>query len=192
MPLFLGFFGIALNGQKSPIPINFSVYNESTAIPYTSFFTRPVHPGIQVGTEINYKLKDKKRWFQSANLNYYYHRHLAHGMGISSELGYEYRHPTGIALTGLFGLGYLRTYTPSVEYTFVDGQYQKKADKGNSRLYPSFSLDLGYYLKPSKKDSPKFFLRYQSWLEYPFSPSFIPVMTHLNLHLGFKVFINRQ
>lgn len=190
--VFLGFFNSISRGQKLPIPINFSFYNEATAIPFTRFFTRPIHPGFQVGSEINYSRKDKKRWFQTANLNYFYHRHLAHGIGLNSELGYEYRSRLGICFSGLLGVGYLRTYTTAEEYTLIDGQYQKKSDKGNSRFYPSLSLDLGYCLKPAKSDSPKLFLRYQSWLEYPFSPGFIPVMTHINLHLGFKVFINRQ
>jgi len=41
-------------------------------------------------------------------------------------------------------------------------------------------------------NSPKIFMRYQSWAEYPYSPDFIPVMTHINLHLGAKFFINTK
>ncbi len=73
-----------------------------------------------------------------------------------------------------------------------NGQYEKKADKGNARLYPSFSIDIGYYLKKAHTHSPKIFMRYQSWAEYPYSPDFIPVMTHINLNLGAKFFINTK
>ncbi len=173
-----------LSGQKRAIPINISLFNESTSIPFTRFFTLPIHPGIQTGTELNYKTKEHSRVFQTANILYFYHNHLAQGIGLNTELGYEYRLKSGIAFSGLFGLGYLHTFVTAEEFTLSDGQYEKKADKGNARLYPSLSFDIGYYLKKSEKTSPKLFLRYQSWAEYPYSPDFIPIMTHINLHMG--------
>lgn len=176
-------------GQRKSIPINVSVFNESTAIPYTKFITKPIHPGFQIGTEFNYRSKSHTRLFQTANLNYFYHNYLAQGLGINTELGYEYRIGFGLAFTGLIGLGYMHTFATTEEFTFSDGQYKKKPDKGNPRLFPSVSLDIGYYLT-KKVNSPKLFLRYQSWAEYPYSPGFIPVMTHINLHIGLKFFIH--
>ena len=181
-----------LFGQQKGIPINVSLFNESTAIPFTRFVTTPIHPGLQVGTEFNYTVKEHSRLFQTANISYFYHNYLAQGIGLNSELGYEYRLKFGLAMTGLLGLGYMHTFATAEEFTFSNGQYQKKADKGNSRLYPSFSIDLGYYLKRTEANSPKIFLRYQSWIEYPYSPGFIPAMTHINLHLGAKFFINTK
>lgn len=175
-------------GQEKSIPVNLSVFNEATAIPFASFFSNPIHLGLQVGTEFNYTEKIHTRFFQTVNINYYYHAYLNHGMGLFTEIGYEYRTKIGFSLTGLLGVGYLHTFATSEEFTFDNGEYEKKTDRGNARLYPSFSIDIGFYPKKNKT-SPKFFLRYQSWLEYPYSPGFIPMMTHVNLHLGTKFFI---
>lgn len=180
---------ILLYSQSKTLPINISVFNESTAIPFTRFFTTPIHPGLQIGTEFEYNSKEHSRLFQTANISYFYHNYLAQGIGIHTELGYEYRTTSGIALTGLFGLGYMHTLATTEEFTFTDGQYVKKSDKGNARLFPSLSFDVGYYLQHSDIRSPKIFLRYQAWAEYPYSPDFIPVLTHINLHVGMKLFI---
>lgn len=179
-------------GQVKFIPINISVFNEATAIPFTRFLTTPIHPGFQLGTEFNYSVKEHARLFQTANVNYFYHKHLNQGVGIFSEIGYEYQLHSGLAFSGLFGLGYMHTFAVADEFTFKNGQYEKLTDKGNARLYPSLSLDIGYYLNMENKNSPKIFLRYQSWVEYPYSPGFIPAMTHINLHAGVKFFIENK
>ncbi|MFZ4522084.1 MAG: hypothetical protein ACOYNC_10275 [Bacteroidales bacterium] len=179
-----------LFGQTKSVPVNISAFNEATAVPFTRFLTIPIHPGIQVGTEFSYKTKKHGRLFQTANLNYFYHNYLSQGIGITTELGYEYRFAFGLAIEGLLGVGYLHTFATTEEFVLKDGQYEKKNDLGNSRLYPTISFDVGYYLRKSDKTSPKIFLRYQSWAEYPYSPGFIPLMTHINLHLGIKFFIH--
>jgi hypothetical protein len=193
--LILLFFLLPLTGlaQKKPLAFTASLFNESTAIPFTRFFTTPVHPGLQAGMEFDYgKEKPHYRIFQTAMLSYFYHNHLAQGFALSSEFGYEYRFRFGLALSALIGVGYMHTFTTAEEFTFVDGAYVKKTDRGNARLYPSLSFDVGYYLLKGKTTSPKLFVRYQSWAEYPYSPGFIPIMTHINLHIGVKFFINRK
>jgi hypothetical protein len=55
---------------------------------------------------------------------------------------------------------------------------------------PSLSLGAGYRLKRESAESPEIFMLYQSWAEYPYSPGFIPLMTHISLHLGFKYYFN--
>ena len=176
-------------GQDKEIPINVSFFNESTAIPFTRFFTTPIHPGIQLGTEFDYRKKDHSRLFQTANISYFYHNYLAQGIALNTELAYECQWKPGIAITGLLGIGYMHTFATTEEFTFSDGRYEKKADKGNARLFPSFSIDIGYYIKKTERNSPKIFVRYQSWAEYPFSPDFIPVMTHISLHAGVKFYL---
>lgn len=182
------FNSISASAQR-PIPVNFSVFNEATALPFTKLITMPVHPGLQLGTEFNYREKASTRLFQTANLSYFYHNHLNQGIGIFSELGYEYRLKAGFGFTGLFGLGYMHTFATAEEFTFSNGQYEERADLGNARLFPSLSLDIGYYIKKESANSPKIFVRYQSWIEFPYSPGFIPVMTHINFHLGLKFFM---
>lgn len=178
--------------QKN-IPINVAVFNEATAVPFTTFITTPIHPGLQVGTEFNYNKKEHTRLFQTANISYFFHNYLEQGVGINSELGYEYRFKSGIALESLLGIGYMHTFaTTKQEYTLINGDYILKTDLGNSRLYPSLAFDVGYYLKKADAHSSKVFFRYQVWAEYPYSPGFIPVLTHANLYIGIKFFIKNQ
>jgi hypothetical protein len=175
--------------QKNAIPINISIFNEATAIPFTKLISVPIHPGIQIGTEINYVDHQHSRLFQTANLSYFYHNNLAQGIGLNSEFGYEKRLKSGFSFQALVGIGYLHTFNVADEFAFADGKYEKKSDRGNSRINPSISLDVGYYLNKLNRNSPRIFIRYQSWAEYPYSPDFIPVMTHINLHIGGKVCI---
>ena len=179
-------------GQGKSIPVNISLFNESTAIPFTRFFTTPVHPGFQVGVEKDYKITTHSRLFQTFNLSYFYHRHVVHGIGLNTELGYEFRMKQGLAFEGEFGLGYMHTFGAGEEFSFSNGNYVSKADLGNSRLFPSLSLGIGYYLQPDQRRCPEIFIRYQSWAEFPYSPGFIPVMTHINLHAGIRFFIVKK
>lgn len=180
-----------LIGQKN-LKLNISFFNEATAIPYTKLISIPIHPGIQVGTEFNLVKKNKTRLFQTAELFYFYHQYLNQAIGLQSELGYEFRFPFGLALESLVGIGYTHTFTTADEYTFSNGSYQKKKDVGNPRVTPSFSIGMGYYLKKNSKTSPELFLRYQSWVEYPYSPGFIPLMTHIQLHIGARFIIQTK
>jgi hypothetical protein len=185
-------FPLLIYGQDRAFPLSISLFNEATAIPFTKIVTLPVHPGLQIGTDINYRVKENSRIFQTANISYFYHNHLNQGIGINSELGYEYRTGFGLALSGLLGVGYLHTFATTEEFTFKNGQYVKKTDRGNARFFPSLSIDAGYYLFKESERSPKIFIRYQSWIEYPYSPDFIPVMTHINLHAGVRFFITNR
>lgn len=181
-----------VSSQKTLKPITVSLFNESTCIPFTKFINVPVHPGIRVGTEWNYKTKPHLRKFQTANLSYFYHNHLTQGIGLYSEYGLEYRFKSGISTAGLLGIGYCHAFSTTEEFTFKNGNYQKKPDKGNARIMPTLSLNLGYYLKRKEISSSQLFLSYQAWAEYPYSPGFIPVMTHVNLHIGAKININKK
>lgn len=183
--------GYAQETKKDyPLPISISVFNESTAIPFTKFFTLPVHPGVQVGTEFNYHNKKVNRVYQTANMAYFYHNHMAQGYYLNTEIAYEFRARFGLAFGALFGVGFLHTFSTQAEYKLHNGEYIRKRDLGNPRFMPSLALDLGYYIKSKKTPGTKIFLRYQGWAEYPFSPGFIPIMTHINLHLGVKFHVN--
>ncbi|MEM6540229.1 MAG: hypothetical protein AAF634_03665, partial [Bacteroidota bacterium] len=94
----------------------------------------------------------------------------------------------GINLKSKIGIAYLHTFSTQQEFQFEDGEYRSGRDKGNSRFMPSFTTGLGYRLHPTERNSSEIFLLYQSWLEYPYSPGFIPLMAHTNLHLGVKLY----
>ncbi|WP_044102269.1 hypothetical protein [Neolewinella persica] len=173
---------------QSGRPVTISLFNESTSMPFTKIWSQPVHPGVQVGTEFNSNSDRRLRFYPGINLGYVFHRKLFQGVYINVDLGVTYNITKNVNLKAALGGGYMRTYTTGPEYTLVEGALLKRADQGNSRLMPSLTLGLGYRLRPQKTGSPEFFVLHKTWLEYPYSPGFIPLMSHTNLHLGAKLF----
>jgi hypothetical protein len=180
------------SSQIKNLPIELSLFSESTAIPFTKVLPTPIHPGIQVGTLLRYTNKFTHRIFQSINASYFYHNHLNHGISLRTDFGYEYRSTSGLTADVQLGIGYMHTWATTIEYVFQNGKYEVKNDKGNARLTPSLTFGLGYYLQKEDVSSPKLFLRYQSWAEYPYSPEFIPVLTHINVHAGILIYFKND
>jgi hypothetical protein len=133
---------------------------------------------------MNLKEPASSRFYVALHIGYYYHKSFSQGIYLKPSIGYEYRHKSGVAISSRLGLGYLHTFSTQTEYKLVDGEYIKKHDTGNARIMPSFNLGLNYYLRPEDLHSPKIFIGYESWIEYPFSPGFIPAMTHVSSSLG--------
>ncbi|NOT90152.1 hypothetical protein [Ferruginibacter sp.] len=185
-------FSLSTKAQKHPTPITVSVFNEATAIPFTKFVTTPVHPGIQVGSNFWNRERKHTHLFQTFNIGYFFHSKLNHGFFTNTELAYDYKFNFGLNIKTSIGIGYLHSFTTQKEYQFENGSYKSGRDKGNSRVMFSLGTGLGYRLQKSNLYSPEIFMMYQSWAEYPYSPGFIPVMTHTNLQLGTKFFINQK
>ena len=190
IPLFFSIMCILITTSSMGYsqPVSISLLNESTAIPYTRFITTPIHPGIQFGTETDLKQYTNTRLYFALHIGYFYHKSFAQGLYIKPSLGFEYRHSSGFAIAGSLGLGYLHTFTTQEEYKLENGSYIKQKDSGNARIMPSLGLTLNYYLKPDNIQSPKIFFGYESWIEYPFSPGFIPLMTHVTTQLGVQFY----
>ncbi|ULQ50906.1 hypothetical protein [Flavihumibacter fluvii] len=173
-------------------PITITLQNEATAIPFTRAFTRPIHPGIQVGTEGNYSSNNSARFYQTLSIGYIFHRHLFKGLYIHTALGYDYGFSSGINLKAQVGIGYMRSFSTGKEYQFTNGQYKPGRDRGNSRFLFSVAPGLGYRFDNENSYSTEIFTMYKGWLEYPFSPGFIPVMTHISQELGLSVYPNKK
>jgi hypothetical protein len=178
--------------SQKEFPLTIAIGNEATAVPYTRFFTTPVHPTFQIGTEFLYKQGPHFRFYQTANVGYIFHNYLYQGYYLNSAVAYDYIFSFGLVLKARFGLGFLHTFATQEEYQFKDGEYVSGPDWGNVRLMPGLSLGLGYRFNKTKPDSPEIFVLYKSWVEYPYSPGFIPVMTHINLDLGVRFYIKRK
>ena len=185
--LLLAVLPYRVKGQDG-LPLTVAIFNEATAIPFTGFFSKPVHPGVQLGTEFHWKESKHFRLYPRINIGYMFHQNLFQGVYGNLELGIDYKFNFGLNVKTALGVGYLHTFSTRQEYQFKNGRYQAGADKGNSRVMPSLSLGLGYNLKPHSHTSTEVFVLYQSWIEYPYSPGFIPVMSHTNLQIGSKFY----
>lgn len=190
--VFVQVFPIQISLAQSKLPIKVSIFNEATAIPFTQALAEPIHPGLQIGTEFSYKNTLRKHVYQTANLGFIFHNHLYQGVFIQTDLGYDFRFAFGLTIKALLGIGYLHTFTTRQEFQLIKGSYVSQNDRGNARAMPSLAVGFGYRLKPSKLLSPEIFILYQPWIEYPYSPGFIPLMTHINLQLGAKFFLKKS
>lgn len=181
---------LACFGQKKGFPIRILAGNEATAIPLNQIWTGPSHFTMQLGTEFVYNEDRKHYLYQTINVGYIHHEHLFQGGYLNSELGYDYKFGFGLNLKGLVGLGYLHSFTTEEEYTFENGEYQSRKDSGNSRIMPSIAFGAGFRLNSKNPQSPEIMLLYKGWAEFPYSPGFIPIMSHTDVSLGIKFYIN--
>jgi hypothetical protein len=187
--LWIIIFPTGLSAQKH-IPIKVACSNEATAIPFTKLFAGPVHPTFQVGTEFLYKHGMHYEFYQTANLGYIFHNYLYQGFYINTGIGYDYVFEFDLKLKSNFELGYLHTFVTQDEYQLKYGVYVNGPDRGNSRLMPTLSLGVGYNLNLGKVNSSEVYLLYKSWVEYPYSPGFIPIMSHINFEIGYKFYLS--
>jgi hypothetical protein len=176
----------------SQIPIQISILNEGTAIPFTKFSTNPIHPGVQVGTEAAYQERTKFRLYQRFTVGYVFHNHLFHGLFLNTAIGYDYKFNFGLNFKTQLGIGYMHTWTTGQEFRFQNGAYIRKNDRGNSRFTAGLGAGIGYRLHKKDIYSPEIFYMYRGWVEYPYSPGFIPAMTHISQEAGAKFYINRK
>lgn len=175
--------------SQSQFPIKIAIGNEATAVPFTQLVTMPIHPTIQVGTEYTYKNKPHSEFYQTGNLGYIYHNYLYQGVYLNTGIGYGYKTSFGLKFISNLEIGYLHTLTTQDEYQFENGEYRNGKDKGNGRVMPTFSIGIGYVFNKDEKLSSEFFILYKTWIEYPYSPGFIPLMSHTNLEIGYKFYL---
>jgi len=109
---------------------------------------------------------------------------------LNTGIGYDYKLPFSLKLKFNLEVGYLHTFATQDEYQFKNGKYINGKDKGNSRVMPTFSVGFGFTFKKEGKVSSELFVLYKSWIEYPYSPGFIPLMSHTNLEIGYKFYLN--
>jgi hypothetical protein len=181
----------AIWSQPGGQPIVISLFNESTRMPFSALLEGPFHPGLAAGTEFSWKESKRFRLYPSVNAGYLFHRRLFHGFFINAELGLDYKTATGFVLKTKVGSGYLRSYSLHTKYVMKEGRYVAQKDKGRSRFMPSFTIGAGYQISPLQLRSPELFVLYQSWIEFPYSPGFIPLLPHSNLCIGTKFFTSK-
>jgi len=161
------------------------------SFPYSQLLTRPIHPGMTLETQHINNPESRGSWGWNVSIGYYFHRHFANGLFAQGHLLYRYQTQPGIYLQGQIGTGYLHVFRAAPEYRLRNGHYVKSFDWGSGRVMPSIGLELGYRFTKDVR-SPRMFARYETWIQYPFSPGFIPLLSHTNLHLGYSYYPFKQ
>lgn len=178
---------ISKSQDSQSYPISLTVFNQGVSYPYTNLVTQPIHPGVMV--ETNHFIKEGAHsWGWSISIGYFFHRHFSNNLFLQGNLLYKYETQSGVYGQLQVGTGYLHVFRAASEYQLKNGQYMKRVDSGNGRITPSIGVELGFKLKKEEPLSPRIFSRYQTWIQYPFSPGFIPLLSHTNLHFGYTFY----
>lgn len=185
LPILIFFFPQINVSQQA---ISVSVFSESTSVPFTKIIDKPLHPGIQMGTDFSWQEGKNVRLYPSINIGYMIHKPLFQGLYINLELGLDIKTQIGFNAKAKLGLGYLLTFAGQNEFRLEHGVYSNEGAHGNSRIMPSLSLGVGYDTEKKKAASTEIFVMHQTWLEYPYASEFIPMMSHSNVHLGVRFF----
>nr|WP_299345279.1 hypothetical protein [Allomuricauda sp.] len=167
-------------------PVEISVFSESTSVPFSGISLKPFHPGVQVGMDVPWRETNRHKTFLSINLRYIFHKNLYQAIALNLELGYDYKIDFGANVKTGVGIGYLHSFNVKERYRLENGSYTKQRDMGRSRFTPSLSFGLGYRFNPNSFDTTEVFAKQQYWLELPYSPGFIPLMSHANTMIGAK------
>lgn len=174
---------LPLHAQETPsgIPISLSFTNNATQL-FSSGLTRPIHPGITLGTQTVYAQNDKATWFQSYKLAWFYHAYSMHGFNLYTDAGYARKMVGNFGLSTELGVGYLLS---RVEVqTFVpheNGTFTYIAHKLRSQFTAGLQAGVFYQLpqRPVRLQ-----LDYRFWLQAPFVKSYVPVLPYTTLQLG--------
>ncbi|WP_318312745.1 hypothetical protein [Flagellimonas crocea] len=171
-------------------PMSITLLNESTSIPPSISKINPWHPGLEVGTDVTLHENRHHKTYFSLSIRYIFHKNLYQAIALNVGFGYDYKMEYGGNLKTGASLGYMHTFSTEEEYRLVNGKYQPNRDKGNSRFISSLSFGLGHRFDPNNFESTEVFLKQQYWVEFPYSPGFIPIMSHSTSMLGTKFYHN--
>ncbi len=165
-------------------------YPASLAIPRVD----PLHPGLRLGATYHWSPIRPHHLTTSANLAYFYHANLQHGIQLYTELGYQFTWPGGLRLTPLLlGGGYQLSITdlPSIRF-----------DPSTQRYEPTISLrqhvlillgsTLGYQSRLHLWQRPvSFELAYRWQVQGPFINQNVPIIAYTPLLLGIALPLQR-
>lgn len=174
------------------LPLRITIFDNGTKLPGGSkllLINLPIHPGITIGTEHQWNNNEKKQWFQSVVLGYFYHRYMQHAIQVYTEAGYRYNCKVRLSFEGKIGLGYLHSI-PATEIYKIDnnGEYIRANRFGRAQfMLPVVSFGIAHRLRNTDIS---LFFNYQFWLQLPFVKQYVPVLPNTSFHIGVNIPIN--
>jgi len=136
-----------------------------------------------LGTEYQLRKRRKYDLHLTANLGFYFHRHIRSAVFLNTEIGYRY-HFGRFSSSIRAGVGYAHAFSTSPVYVFDGEDYVEGENSGRPVLMPSLGLELAYSLKDQER-SPTLFLSYIYALDAPFAPV---TLAHVLVGAGCKFY----
>ena len=173
--------------------ISLAVNNSHTALPFGSFaglFYEELHPGIEIGTVINWSEKKKHDWFQTMKAGYSYHRFVQHSLMFYTEAGYRYKFPEGFAANAKLGGGYLLSREDSKVFVLNNkGEYELSKEFGRSHGMATLSFGIS---KEIGNKGLQLFMDYQQRFQFSFIASYVPALPVNTLGFGLSIPLHKK
>ena len=172
---------------KQDFVLSVSYNNHSWAFPFSSIFRlSPQYPGLSVGTELNYRVRPKTKFYQTLELGGFINSASGSGTYVNSDIAFRYTSKKGILLDIGTGFGILKSYFINDTYNIQsDGSYSQSNDTGVTALSQNIFFSTGYDFSVKKDKNLVLFLRYQ-WIASAAYWSNIGIRPSGLLHFGVR------
>lgn len=170
--------------EVKEIPIQFSVFTHSIAMPFQEPIKRPLNGGFSVGFTPFSKTGKFISRSMDLNLSWYRHKELGQGLMLQSSLISEYVHKSGLRIGPKISFGYLHTFNEKALYQInSDGTYERVRDRGRSSLALGAGARLGFDFGKNSKTPLRPFIQYEWVGQIPHS-RFAILFPHSFVHVG--------
>lgn len=174
----LQYFSIALTNSASSYPV----------VGAAELWKARMHPGFTLGTGFNWKRADHLAWAQTFKIAYFYHRYIQQAVLLYTESGIRYTCGK-LGISTMLGAGYLHSIPATGRFRRLkDGTYASFGKFGRPQAMLGFTVGLDYPLTPSNR----IFTRFQTLVQTPFIPGYVPLLPVNQFHLGLTFRINRK
>ncbi len=151
----------------------------------------PLHLGVQGGVTYQWNKNQQHQIIQSANLAYFYHKDLQHGIQLYSAIGYEWKSKFGLNIMPLsVGGGYVLSILDmdSFEWDAAAQQYVERGLTPRNNWIISFGSKIGYASNLKLLNQPTtFYLSYQIQIQGIFMDENIPIIPYTSLMIGMSI-----
>jgi len=171
------------HAQFSPKTLRISAINEATTLPSWRLVQLPLHPGIQIGTDL--LAKEGRHWTTSlgVDLGYYYHRLYEHAVMLDGTFAAGYRFNFGLQPKLLASAGYKHSILSDAVFEYNGEEYQKSFYLGR----PQFNFKIGAGLEYALNDRYSIMVDYRAMVALPYSPKQgVPFSLHNLFGAGLK------
>jgi len=184
---------LAARAQETPIPArwhvgaSFGSYAASIAVPRFD----PFHPRLQIEARYQWNNDAHSQWVQSANLGYFFHKYVQHGVQLYTEFGWQRQWDNGLRILPLaIGGGYVLSFQdmPTHEFNPDTEQYERVGVPLRNNWLISLGSTIGYRTPAQVLGrSLSFYLSYRLHVQGTFIKSTVPVVAYSPLMLGLEI-----
>ena len=173
--------------NKQDFAVSLSLNNHSWAFPLSSVIRLgPQYPGLTLGTEFNYRVRPKTKFFQTLEIGGFINPASGSGTYFNTDVAFRYTTKRGLLFDIGTGFGMLKSYFINDTYQQQsDGSYQISDDTGISALSQNIFLGVGYDLSVKHDKNLVLFVRYQ-WIASAAYWSNIMIRPNGLFHFGIR------